>query len=175
VGIYYWIRVGIMVVCFVVLVVTIRAMNSGQPVASPILSALGIKSGTGDGVKERITLCPTRVVSIESSDGILLSEQNMKWFRETKGDDRVELDTVAVEKWFGHHCTVSAESVVVTESAVDRGFTFTYVNGENAILSSVAGAPGVYRFAGRTFRSAELDAALRGFAELPLLKAPGTH
>lgn len=172
-GIYYWVRVGMMIACFVVVVATIRAMNSGKPVASPILSMLGMDSGKGSSVREKITLCPTRVVALESSDGVMLREQDMKWYREIKGEGRVELDTVAVEKWFGTHCTVSAESVATSETAVSSGYTFTYVNGQNAILSGLAGQPGVYRFGELTFRSSELDEALHSFSSLPTRPTPG--
>lgn len=157
-GTMYWIRVGMMILTFAVVVMAMRNLQSTKPTASPLAKLI---MGTGD--SEKFVLCPTRVTALETPAGLHVRETGMKWTRSAGGPEE-ELDPIAVEKWFGRNCSVSGK-----KSESGEGFTpvlkLSLVNGETKTLAR-AGS-GEYLWNGIRFVSTALDQALRDLSEIP--------
>ncbi len=163
-GAMYWIRVVLMVLTFGVVVWTIRYMNTAKPETSPIAQAI---LGETDG---KITLCPTRVTSIDA-DGFRIVQEGMKWMRDVKGV-KEEINGGAVEQWFALFCTSPA-----VKAETGAGFMPTlqlsYVSGEPAMLEHAT--TGEWRWKGQRYQSKALEDAMRTLIAIPSAKAPGQN
>lgn len=170
-GTGYWARVVMMIVALIGVIMTMRSMNSGRPMTNPFESLFGSSAPSSS-----ITLCPTRVTGVLEASGVRIFEEKMAWFREV-GGQRQKLDTVAVEKWFAHHCTVAQAQVSQPAGLnFEPAAAFTYVNGQTQILKQAEQAgQTVYQWGEQFFHSPDLNAALHSFSALPEAKAPGTH
>ena len=160
----YWVRVGMMILTFTVVVLAMRNLQQTKPEVSPLAKMI---LGTGEG--QKFILCPTRVTSLETSTGLRVQEREMKWTRATAAGEE-ELDPIAVEKWFGRNC-----SVIGKKSETRQGFETVLklglVNGENKVLARASS--GVYLWEGLQFVSESLDQALRELPDLPTRTSPG--
>lgn len=159
-GTMYWVRVGFMLITLAVVISTMRYMQTSKPTTSPI--AKFIMGGESDG--QKLVLCPTRVTWIETTSGMRVQQDDMRWTR-VIADHHDELNTIAVEKWFGRNCSLKA-----LKTTGGEGFTpilkVGYVSGETATLER---APtGEYLWQGEKYISDGLDGALRTLAELPV-------
>jgi hypothetical protein len=157
-GFYYWFRVIVMVVSFVVVVWIIHRLNQGPiwPSYTP---------ATQDS-RLHIDICPTRVTRLEIGH-VAIFEKDMDWMRQREGDAAKKLEPVDVEKWFSRHCQI-AGSRVNPSADVHEALKVFFVSGEPQVLLQSAG--GDYEWMGEPFRSHEMDEALRELSELPIIK-----
>ena len=114
---------------------------------------------------KKIYWCETRVKSIIKPEGFQLEQQGMKWFS-IDGSNR-ELDFITVEKWFGRHCAIIGEDVVVDEAEL-AGFKpvifVKFIDDKVEALGRNDGGTFIWR--GRAFRSAGFDQALTELAQI---------
>jgi len=157
IGIYYWVRVGVMILT---LVGVLSVMYRLKPT-----------SFLGGSNANSVNLCPTRVASVAMIGRFALIQDGMKWYRAEQGE-RTELDQIAAEKWFGAHCKVSAEQVESNEGASPL-LTLAYVSGSpKTILMS---PDGVFTMDQSHFRSLQLVQAITALENLPIATKPGQN
>jgi hypothetical protein len=169
-GFMYWMRVGVMIITLGVIIMTIRATQHGE-------SALNTFSRTFFGTKgsggEKIVLCPTRVRSIKTRSGATVEEDSMKWYRR-EGENRMELNTIAVEKWLGEYCTVKGQRAPATGgSSFFPALVFEFVSGETQMLQK--SSSGQYLWGDISFNSDVLDKALDALDALPAETPPNPN
>lgn len=150
VGLYFWIRVAVMCAALIGVVIIMYKLNVPD--------------------SAEFNVCPTRVTSIALIGDLALIQDGMTWYR-SKGGERVELDQVAVEKWFLANCKVAIEAVSGEPPKNTHPLvTFAYVSGTPVTLQKSAD---VFTYSGTYFRSEHLNKALAQLAELPPAKKPG--
>lgn len=147
---YFWVRIGVMIVSFFAVVGLIYKLNQFSPSDLTLI------------------LCPTRVSAINTADGKGIVQEGMRWYRRNNGNLE-ELDPVAVEKWFGRHCKIGIEPVQKAESTGVL-FVVNFISGPPETLY-MAG-DGLFRWQNRTFKSQQLEDALRTLQDLPLFLRP---
>ena len=119
-----------------------------------------------------LNICPTRVSSISVIGSMALIQDGMIWFR-TKNGQREELDPIAVEKWFGAHCSMAIEAVSGTAPKDTRPWvTLAYVSG---LPLTIQREQNIFMFGGRYFHSEELTQAVAELESLPPAKKPGEN
>jgi hypothetical protein len=155
VGIYFWVRVGVMVLALAGVLTLMKKLD--------MPGALG----GGDSVD----LCPTRVSSVSLIGRFAIIQDGMTWYRTGDGN-RTELDQVAVEKWFGEYCQVTATKVASNDGAAPL-LTLAYVSG--LPLTLMVNAEGVFTFNRSHFQSAELTQAITALEHLPTAAKPGQN
>lgn len=152
---WYWIRAGIMTLAFIGSVLAIRHLD--------------LTRSSGEGRKDSVNLCPTRVKQIHVKGGISVVQDGMAWYRKTNGRME-ELDPIAVERWFGSHCVVDADPAEAPTGSGEEFATLAFVAGPPQILFSTGA--GVFTWMDRAFTSAELTEALKNLPELPIRLRP---
>jgi hypothetical protein len=157
-GKMYWFRVGMMILTFVMVVMTMRSLQSTKPTASPLATMI-----LGSGEEQKIVLCTTRVTSLETSSGLRVHESGMKWTRTSAGTEQ-ELDPIAVEKWLSRNCSVVGKKVEPGQN-FEPILKLGLVTGESKVLARAG--TGEYLWDGLTFISSTLDQALTELTELP--------
>jgi hypothetical protein len=159
-GVYFWLKVSMMMVTLVAVLYTIYALNN--PGTKNLIELLA--GASGQGAQSRVKLCPTRVSSISIIGKTALFQDGLKWFRTTEGQ-RQELDPIAVEKWFSEYCTVGSEPASPPASQPQPVVTFAYVAGLPVTLQQSEG--GVFTLNGVHFRSEKLVEAIQAVTTLP--------
>ena len=112
--------------------------------------------------------CDTRVKSLSRPGKPTLTQARLKWLWQS--DPALELNAVAVEKWFGRYCRVQIERVDPAELGESAAaLVVDFVKGPSETLQrSVAG---VFKWRQEIFKSAELSKALEDLEALPDLGA----
>ena len=125
------------------------------------------KKSTPD--RDSVNICPTRVTSITLPDGWTLVQDGLAWYRKIN-DVMEELDPIAVEKWFGAHCIMTAEDLQPADVAGITRMTLTFVNGSVQTLEELSG--GKFKWINQGFSSTELKEALDELPALPIRLRP---
>lgn len=159
----YWIRVVVMIITLFGVIIVMRKLNPNSDHSSPSLSWLGLSSS------QIVNLCPTRVVGLKGTNGVALLNEDMKWYRYSSDGKAVEVDPVAVEKWFSEHCMVQAEKTDAASGSVEI-MTVFFVNGDTSPLGRAT--TGEFSFMGQNFKSPQLDRAISALEGLPLHTRP---
>lgn len=115
---------------------------------------------------QNLSWCRTRVKSLLAApQGPQVVQEGLKWFRQSQKS--AELDTVAVEKWFGQNCSLKIEPLETPAEA--SGFApalvIGFIKGPNGQFER--STQGIYRWGKKLFRSTQLDAAIQGLKFLP--------
>lgn len=150
-------RVGVMILTLVGVILLMKKMNSPNA-----FSTAG---------NESVNLCPTRVSSLSVIGRFAIVQEGLNWYR-TGDSGRTELDPVAVEKWFGQNCKVSATKEGANEGATPL-VTLAYVSGLPMTL--LVSGDGVFTFNQSHFRSLELSQAITALEHLPNVVKPGQN
>ncbi|MGE0525660.1 MAG: hypothetical protein AB7G93_11365 [Bdellovibrionales bacterium] len=167
-GIYYWIRVIIMIGVFAAVVIIMRQLDTPR---SPSPGFLSFFTGDDDS-SSRYTMCPTRVSRVEVASGQVVFEEDMRWYSMKQGKEKeiVELDPVAVEKWFGLNCKVKGEPATEPGGEFQTVAQFSFVSGTpQALLRAPSGE---FQWNGSTFHSSQLEEALDRLLNLPIRRIP---
>ena len=83
------------------------------------------------------------------------------------GEDRRELDFIAVEKWFGRNCSVRAEITQVDGATLANFKPVIFVKFIDEKVEALGrNEGGTYIWQGKAFKSAELDQALTELGQL---------
>lgn len=127
---------------------------------------------SGGAANEAVDLCPTRVTSVSVIGKFAIMQDGMNWYRTGGPQGRTELDPVAVEKWFGGNCKVTASTEAANEGATPL-LTLAYVSGLPATL--LMSADGIFTFNRAHFRSQELLKAVSDLETLPAVSKPGQN
>ena len=157
VGIYFWIRVGVMAAALFGVITIMKRLN--QP------GALGAGN-------EAVNLCPTRVSSVSMIGRFAIMQDGLKWYRTGDGGERTELDPVAVEKWFGENCQLSGAKEEASPGGTPL-MTLAYVSGLPATI--LMSADGVFSMNKSHFRSQDLLRAITALEHLPPAAKPGQN
>lgn len=158
IGIYFWVRVGVMLFTLAGVLLLMQKLKSSE----------GLFSASSD----KVDICPTRVSSISVIGRFAIMQEGLKWYR-TKEGERTELDPIAVEKWFGINCKVSAEKIASPVETKDPVVTFAYVAGLPATL--MTGENGAFALNKSHFRSPQLAQAILDLETLPAPTMPGQN
>jgi hypothetical protein len=134
-----------------------------------LMKKLNMPGALGGG--DSVDICPTRVSSVSLIGRFAIVQDGMTWYRTGNGQ-RTELDPVAVEKWFGEYCQVSARKVPANDAAAPL-LTLAYVSG--LPLTLMVNAEGVFTFNRSHFQSAELAQAITALEHLPSAAKPGQN
>jgi hypothetical protein len=121
---------------------------------------------------EKINLCRTRVHAIVWPDGRKIQEarDGLKARWQAYNLNPEDIGSMDVEKWLSLHCEVPG--VARDASLPTKAFvTIEYIDGGRENLDRAD--DGVYRFAGRTFVSPELDKAFEDLIKLANLEPLG--
>lgn len=159
VGVYFWIRVAVMAAALFGVLTIMKKLN--QPGA--------LAGGGGD---ETVNLCPTRVSSVSMIGRFAIKQDGMKWYRTGDGEERTELDPVAVEKWFGENCQLRATKESANADAAPL-VTLAYISGLPSTI--MMGPDGVFSMNQSHFRSQELLKAITALEHLPTAAKPGQN
>jgi hypothetical protein len=108
--------------------------------------------------------CETRVSELESPGVFRLFQKGTQWFLERQGQSR-EVNPVAVEKWFGRHCSLNVEAAATRSTQLTPGLIVHFINGKDQTFQR--DAVGIYRWMDHDFKSPELEAALSYLTQLP--------
>ena|ERR1035437_6607977 len=155
-GTMYWLRVTIMVAILIVVIWTMRKMNTGHETP----------------VSANINLCPTRIAWIETPvDGAHIEEMQSKWLRTITGKTQ-EIEMISAEKWFSNLCSITTKPTTGGED-FKPVLKLGYVSGPS--LEVLMSRTGEFQWDGRTFQSQDLIEALRILPILPEATAPGSH
>lgn len=153
VNFWFWLRAFAMFLGLIATIVAIRNLNQFKAADAPVA---------------KVNLCPTRVTAITTASGVSVMQEGMAWFR--KNDGRMEeLDPIAVEKWFGRHCMVSAERAAAGAETQPLA-TIAFVSGPEQTLFS-AGS-NAFQWMDQIFHSQELTEALKSLEEIPIRLRP---
>lgn len=112
----------------------------------------------------KLMWCETRVVELEMPGRFRLYETGSRWFIERSGHSQ-EVNAMAVEKWFGRHCSLNVEVAAPASTEPSPGLIVRFVNGKDETFEHTG--TGIYRWMNRDFKSPELEAALGYLTELP--------
>lgn len=157
VGIYFWVRVGVMILTLVAVITLMYRLKSPDALLGTATPA------------NSINLCPTRVSSISVIGRFALTQEGMSWFRLADGQ-RTELDPVAVEKWFSNHCTVEVQPVADAKDGAPL-MTLAYVSGSPQTL--LMNEDNIFSLGGLYFKSTQMIQLLTSLETLPTPKKPG--
>ena len=136
-----------------------------------IMRRLGMPAATTT-AESKVNICPTRVSSISVIGRFAIMQDGMRWFKTGEGDGRVELDPVAVEKWFSQNCKVASTPEGANEAPTPL-LTFAYVSGLPSTL--MVNEAGVFTLGQEHFRSLELSQAITQLENLPIAIKPGQN
>jgi len=158
-GWMYWLRVAGMVAVLAVVLWTMRHLNGGR-VEVPLISG------------GPLNFCPTRVTWVEAVEsGAHLEEHNTHWMmnehqgalREVKGD--------SAEKWFSQFCSSQRDKANAGPGEFTPVLKIGYVSGPERVISR--SPSGIFQSEGITFKSPDLESALRTLPTLPNAPKPG--
>ena len=165
-GIYFWIRVGVMAMSLTAVLLTIHHLNNPQ--SGGLLGVYRYFNGTKTG-GESIRLCPTRASSVSVIGKAAVFQESLKWYRAGEGE-RTELDPIAVEKWFSEYCTIHAQPSTKPDGELQPVATVAYVSGLPSTLMQAA--DGTFLWQDKYFRSDELNQAFQALIQLPEARTP---
>ncbi len=154
VGIYYWVRVGVMIISLIGVLTLMKKLN--MP---------GALLGAG----EKVDLCPTRVSSVSVIGQFSIVQEGMKWYRTGDGAERTLLDQVGVEKWFAKYCVVPATPEQPPPDSAPL-LTLAYISGLPVTL--MVSPEGVFSIKDSHFRSLELLQAITALENLATSTKP---
>ena len=158
-GTMYWIRVAGMIAVLGVVIWSMRQLNRGKTVV-PTLSG-------------PMSLCDTRMTWVEDlTSGVHLEEHNRHWMMTVKGSTMREIDGPEAERWFSRLCSAKL-AVSKIEGDFKPVMKLGYVSGSPAEVSRAG--EGEFKLSGETFRSPDLEEALRTLPNLPEAAKPGAH
>lgn len=152
----YWVRVVVMIFAFVGVITVMRQMNSAAKKGSPaplVEIFTGPKPAVSD---DSVDLCPTRILEMHMIGGPLFLQKDLKWFMRV-GANEMELDQIAMEKWFSSNCHLQVTPVTDVTNP-EPILKVTFVTGEPANLMS---SPDGFVWRGRKFKSEQLQKALQ--------------
>ena len=115
-------------------------------------------------IPRKLTWCETRVRSMENSKGFRIyqdDQEKFKWFSSTQASPPQEIELLAIEKWFGKHCSLQIESVnqeVIDQGGFKTALVIEFIKGTAERL--LKNDPNIYSWKGQVFRSPQLDIAL---------------
>jgi hypothetical protein len=164
----YWFRVLFMCGTLAVVLWAMYWLNSGK---RPSLSAPGAKVVYHVGDAQNMVICPTRVTAMELADGTRIYQEQMKWLRQDRGGKPVELNAIAVEKWFGANCMVHMREGDGPATEFQPVLRLGLVSGQSEIIEQARN--GDFRMKGHQFTSPQLTEALRQLPALPAATSPG--
>jgi hypothetical protein len=156
----FWLRVVMMCVTLVGVIWAMRALQP-RHTDSTTLSWLGFSSD------KIVNLCPTRIVGLQSTtNGNAVLNQEMKWYRHSdQTNSSVELDPVAVEKWFSSNCMLKVQKVSPPDDATEIMKVF-FVDGKTESLKR--SPSGAFTYMDQSFKSEQLDQAISALEGLPI-------
>jgi len=146
----------------------LRSNGLGQGVAAIFgLPSPGkvIKVAPGS-VTTTLDWCDTRVSAIERTGSPTLRQVKLKWMWESTPP--LELNFIAVEKWFGRHCRVKVERLgpgQFNEASAQPAMLVHFIKGPAETLYRMGS--NVFKWRQEIFRSDELDGALKDLELLP--------
>ena len=123
---------------------------------------------------ESVTLCRTRVHAIIWPDGRKIEEarDGMKARWQAYNLTPQDIGSMDIEKWLSLHCEVAAVARDASSASQAKPFvSFEYIDKGRENLDR--SADGVYRFAGRSFTSPDLDTAFADLIKLANLQPTG--
>jgi len=144
----------------------------GAPPSAPAAATAVETAGGVAGPTASVNICPTRVHAIVWPDGRKLQEASggMKARWQSYNLTPEDVGSMDIEKWLSLHCQVS-----VTDHAASASMkpyvTFEYIDGKKEALDR--SDDGVYRFAGKTFVSPDLDQAFADLIKVANLEPRG--
>ena len=121
----------------------------------PVASLMGLPSAQSSLFS--FNWCDTRVTSLNLGEGTRIYQRGYKWFRESGAQGPVELDFIAVEKWFAQYCKVRAERLPDLRPGRVVAVV-NFVNGDQELLRGAS--EDEFRWRDQVFRSPELAKAL---------------
>ena len=159
-GTGYWLRAGILILSFAVVVMTMYSVQHHG--LGPNVSAVLTGERTAKVLPKRVDLCETRVKSLKTSHGVELFERAMTWTKKDAGKE-TKLDPVEVEKWLGHNCSPTVENLRPVASKEIQAAAPVL------ILDFIQGAPetirqttsGDYIWKQISFHSTQLESAIK--------------
>ena len=173
------IKLNFLVLALVLVLFAIYKIRGGS-LDRGVSAMLGIEAGQPeqnpkiDGVIGHLDWCDTRVSEIIRPNQPKLIQEKMKWIWE--GNPSMELNFLAVEKWFAQFCEVlidRARPVDFVESQAEAAMEVHFIKGNPTKL--LMDKNGVYRWRNTVFRSAEMDAALQALSALPQQGSRTSH
>ncbi len=171
----FWVKLNFLVLGLFLVVYAISKFNSaGMQDNLALLMGLraGLQAAPPGTVVTQMDWCDTRVRARERPGQPTLRQEKLKWL--WQGDPVLELNFIAVEKWFGRYCRVMIDRVDPADlGTVGPAMTVHFIKGEPETLMRSVG--GVYRWRQEIFRSSELDQALKELEELPESGRPTSH
>lgn len=114
---------------------------------------------------ELLSWCDTRVKSLKTRNGHVISQRGLKWYREAPVEK--ELDSLAVEKWFGSNCKLPITATVdagAGSANLPPLLSVDFVRGASEHFRS---SNGTIVWKGKTFASPELESAIQQLEQLP--------
>jgi hypothetical protein len=149
---------------FVVIFFMISLNKNGLPQGLRDFFASGAETTAKTG-NTRLQWCDTRVAALISPDKFKLEQVGMKWFVEK--DDRREVHSLQVEKWFGRYCSVNGELLPRTAEPDFNAFApILFVKFVTSQVEALRRhSDGTFMWKGRAFKSEELDKALNELTE----------
>jgi hypothetical protein len=153
VGLYFWVRVGVMILALVGILTLMRKMNAPS-------------------VAQSVDLCPSRVASLSVIGRFAILQDGKQWYRTGDGGERVQLDSTAVEEWLKSGCTVTA-SFEGANSDAKPLLTLAYASGLPATL--MVNEDGVFTLNQSHFRSLQLSQAITALEHLPTANKTGDN
>jgi hypothetical protein len=142
------------------------------------MQQVGLAPTAAPSTGDSVNLCRTRVRAIIWQDGRKIKEaqDGMKAHWQAFNLTAQDIGSMDVEKWLSLHCEVAvvardASSDSNPASATKPFVTFEYIDKGRENLDRSAN--GLYRFAGRTFASPDLDKAFEDLIKLANLQPTG--
>ena len=144
--------------------------NRGLPSGVAELFGAAPGAASSSTASSSLKWCETRVRSLIQPSGFQLEQKGMKWIGETETEK--ELNFIAIEKWFGRHCQLLVNPVALEAAEKTQFNPILFVQ----FIDQTAHAfgykeGGVYTWRGQTFRSEQLDLALKELKDLVGLTA----
>jgi hypothetical protein len=153
VGLYFWVRVGVMILALIGVLTLMRKMNAPNATNS-------------------VELCPSRISSISVIGRFAILQDDNQWYRTGEGGERLQLDSTAVDEWLKSSCTVPV-SFEGANSDAKPLLTLAYISGLPATL--MVNEDGVFTFHQAHFRSLQLSQAITSLENLPLASKTGDN
>jgi len=163
----FLVKLNFLVLALLLVVYAMSKLRGG--INDGVAMVLGLKAGDNitvapGSITTVLDWCDTRVKSLARPGKPTLTQTKLKWI--WQADPALELNVIAVEKWFGRYCRVQIERVDPAELGESApALIVEFVKGAPETLSrSVAG---VFKWRQEIFKSAELTKALEDLEALP--------
>ncbi|MGE0763052.1 MAG: hypothetical protein AB7N80_07225 [Bdellovibrionales bacterium] len=163
----YIVKLNFLVLGLLGVIFAMYKIQSGA-VSDAINMMMGVKAAEAPPppgtIVTQMDWCDTRVRSLGRPGKPTLRQEKLKWL--WQADPTLELNFIAVEKWFGRYCRVKIERLDPDQLAnAAPVLVVEFIKGApETLLRSVAG---VYKWRQEIFRSQELDQALEALEKLP--------